>query len=257
MKLPVCISSSTPSLTLSANANAPASTEIAYQASKDSPDNTKRDQSLIGLHKRSLDLREFKHQVSGSALLFATLGFSFLSLGAFIARALDTNVIPYIVTIDEHGVVRSEGLLESPNVSQLPEQVLSAQLCEFITQLRMVTPDKNLQRQAITHVFACLKRDSKVFAQLKSFYELHNPLNEKDGSRVSIKIANVIPLDKYSYQIDWVEERFDEDSHVNSHKMRALISYEISNGYHSDPKMLMYNPLNLFIKELVLSPIMA
>lgn len=212
----------------------------------------------IGLHKRSLDLQEFKHQVSTTSILFASLGFSFLSLGAFIARSLDTNVIPYIVTVDNHGVVRSEGILESQPVTDLPEQVLSAQLCDFISKLRMITPDKSLQRQAITHVFACLKRDSKVFAQLKSFYELHNPLNDQEHIQVTIKIANVIPLDGHSYQIDWLEERSDDEGiSTTSQKMRALISYEISTGYHSDPKMLMYNPLNLFINELVISPIMA
>lgn len=210
--------------------------------------------------KHHAELREFKSTIALPALLCGTLGLAFLMSAAFIARSMDSNLIPYVVTVDTHGVVRNEGLLtpESNYMKSIPQSVISAQLCNFITDMRMVTIDKNLQKKAISHVFACLKRDSKVFSELQNTYEKSNPLNPKDKQEVKVEIANVIPLDKYTYQIDWVEMRSAPDAiDTQSNKMRALISYEISAGYYQDPNLLMQNPLNLFIKELVVSPIIA
>ena len=216
--------------------------------------------ALNSTQKRNIELSAFKGSISNTAILFISLGFAFLSLAAFISRSMDTTVVPYVVTVDTHGVVRAQGTIDEKTdyMKSVPEQVISSQLCNFISDMRMVTPDKNMQKKALSHVFSCLKRDSKVFNQLQSTFEKSNPLDPQDKQEVQVEIANVIPLDHYTYQIDWLEKRTNSDDlYSHNQKMRALVSYEITAGYYQDPNLLMLNPLNLFIKELVVSPIIA
>lgn len=216
--------------------------------------------ALNSTQKRNIELSAFKGSISNTAILFISLGFAFLSLAAFISRSMDTTVVPYVVTVDTHGVVRAQGTIDEKTdyMKSVPEQVISSQLCNFINDMRMVTPDKNMQKKALSHVFSCLKRDSKVFNQLQSTFEKSNPLDPQDKQEVQVEIANVIPLDHYTYQIDWLEKRTNSDDlYSHNQKMRALVSYEITAGYYQDPNLLMLNPLNLFIKELVVSPIIA
>ena len=216
--------------------------------------------ALNSTQKRNIELSAFKGSISNTAILFISLGFAFLSLAAFISRSMDTTVVPYVVTVDNHGVVRAQGTIDEKTdyMKGVPEQVISSQLCNFISDMRMVTPDKNMQKKALSHVFSCLKRDSKVFNQLQSTFEKSNPLDPQDKQEVQVEIANVIPLDHYTYQIDWLEKRTNSDDlFSHNQKMRALVSYEITAGYYQDPNLLMLNPLNLFIKELVVTPIIA
>ena len=216
--------------------------------------------ALNSTQKRNIELSAFKGTISNTAILFISLGFAFLSLAAFISRSMDTTVVPYVVTVDTHGVVRAQGTIDEKTdyMKGVPEQVISSQLCNFISDMRMVTPDKNMQKKALSHVFSCLKRDSKVFNQLQSTFEKSNPLDPQDKQEVQVEIANVIPLDHYTYQIDWLEKRTNSDDlYSHNQKMRALVSYEITAGYYQDPNLLMLNPLNLFIKELVVTPIIA
>ena len=216
--------------------------------------------ALNSTQKRNIELSAFKGSISNTAILFISLGFAFLSLAAFISRSMDTTVVPYVVTVDTHGVVRAQGTIDEKTdyMKSVPEQVISSQLCNFISDMRMVTPDKNMQKKALSHVFSCLKRDSKVFNQLQSTFEKSNPLDPQDKQEVQVEIANVIPLDHHTYQIDWLEKRTNSDDlYSHNQKMRALVSYEITAGYYQDPNLLMLNPLNLFIKELVVSPIIA
>lgn len=216
--------------------------------------------ALNSTQKRNIELSAFKGTISNTAILFISLGFAFLSLAAFISRSMDTTVVPYVVTVDTHGVVRAQGTIDEKTdyMKSVPEQVISSQLCNFISDMRMVTPDKNMQKKALSHVFSCLKRDSKVFNQLQSTFEKSNPLDPQDKQEVQVEIANVIPLDHYTYQIDWLEKRTNSDDlYSHNQKMRALVSYEITAGYYQDPNLLMLNPLNLFIKELVVTPIIA
>lgn len=216
--------------------------------------------ALNSTQKRNIELSAFKGSISNTAILFISLGFAFLSLAAFISRSMDTTVVPYVVTVDTHGVVRAQGTIDEKTdyMKGVPEQVISSQLCNFISDMRMVTPDKNMQKKALSRVFSCLKRDSKVFNQLQSTFEKSNPLDPQDKQEVQVEIANVIPLDHYTYQIDWLEKRTNSDDlYSHNQKMRALVSYEITAGYYQDPNLLMLNPLNLFIKELVVTPIIA
>lgn len=216
--------------------------------------------ALNSTQKRNIELSAFKGSISNTAILFISLGFAFLSLAAFISRSMDTTVVPYVVTVDTHGVVRAQGTIDEKTdyMKSVPEQVISSQLCNFINDMRMVTPDKNMQKKALSHVFSCLKRDSKVFNQLQSTFEKSNPLDPQDKLEVQVEIANVIPLDHYTYQIDWLEKRTNSDDlYSYNQKMRALVSYEITAGYYQDPNLLMLNPLNLFIKELVVTPIIV
>lgn len=216
--------------------------------------------ALNSTQKRNIELSAFKGSISNTAILFISLGFAFLSLAAFISRSMDTTVVPYVVTVDTHGVVRAQGTIDEKTdyMKSVPEQVISSQLCNFISDMRMVTPDKNMQKKALSHVFSCLKRDSKVFNQLQSTFEKSNPLDPQDKQEVQVEIANVIPLDHHTYQIDWLEKRTNSDDlYSHNQKMRALVSYEITAGYYQDPNLLMLNPLNLFIKELVVSQIIA
>ena len=250
------------------------------------------------------------HALRSQAMLviMACCGFiiALVATAALVAKSMQSSVVPYIVEVDQQGVVLNDGLL--PAAPEVPPAVLTAQMCDFIRNVRMVTPDKTLQRQLMTRAYAFVAPDSKVYDELGRFFLATDPLDPQSKAEVRVEILNVIDLGHNTLQIDWLEQQpadlttalslgthgstttpsanawsnpnyagTSESSYASGNryglnkrsssasafsepltqKWRALITYEQSSKPHHESPTLLLNPLNLLVKEYLVTAIIA
>lgn len=158
----------------------------------------------LGLKRSEVMLNSLRQHLSWVLLSFGSLALAFICLAALIAQSQRPALQPYVVTVDRHGVVLNRGLLP-PTTEALTPALVAAQLSDFVRHVRMVTPDKTLQRQLMTRAYALVAPGSKVFLDLDAYFNAHNPLSPRAPYAVSVDILNVIATGEHTVQIDWRE----------------------------------------------------
>lgn len=207
-----------------------------------------------GLYGLNLAARYLKNRL---ALLLCALccgAFGFVSLGAYIVRSQQSALVPYLVEVDSHGVVLGGQVLQAQ--PQIPQTIVAAVICQFVRDLRLVTPDNTLQSNAINAVYSHIRSGDAAQKQLDAFYQSSNPFEKSAGSRTEVLISSVIAQSDKTYQVDWVERTTGElDS--TSKNMRALVSYSISPLRRPDAQTLLLNPAGIYIKDFTVTEIIA
>lgn len=216
---------------------------------------------LFGEKRLNVLLQDLKHRLSYMVLGMGSMALSFLLLAAFIATSLRSAYIPYVVTVDTHGLVLNNGPLQPSTNDNIPPTVLLSQLCEFVRHVRMVSTDPLIQQQAVLQAYAFVQPDSEVARDLTSFYQENNPFKAAKNHTVEVEIANALSIGTNTLQVDWVEHITTEDTlrkreHV-AKKMRAIITYEqLPYGANDDTSRLL-NPLNLYVQTFIVSEVIA
>lgn len=216
---------------------------------------------LFGEKRLNVLLQDLKHRLSYMVLGMGGMALSFLLLAAFIATSLRSTYIPYVVTVDTHGLVLNNGPLQPSTNDNIPPTVLLSQLCEFVRHVRMVSTDPLIQQQAVLQAYAFVQPDSEVARDLTSFYQENNPFKAAKNHTVEVEIANALSIGTNTLQVDWVEHITTENTlrkreHV-AKKMRAIITYEqLPYGANDDTSRLL-NPLNLYVQTFIVSEVIA
>ena len=223
----------------------------------------------LGLKRSEVMLNGLRAHLTWALFSFGSLALSFFCLAALIAQSGRPALQPYVVTVDRQGVVLNRGPL-TPASEALSPALVAAELADFVRNVRMVTPDKTLQRELMTKAYALVAPNSKVFFDLDAYFNAHNPLSNKAPYAVSVDILNVIATGEHTLQIDWREQ-----SHAGAadtaltrpdasyeRTMRALVSYEQDSALtqgsaEGSERLLLLNPLGLIVTEFVVSDVMA
>ncbi len=210
--------------------------------------------SIRGLEAVSLASRVLKGRALLVAFAFMGASFGFFSLSAYIRQVERTHIIPYLVTVDSHGVVLAGGTLApSPEV---PMEVIAATLAGFIKDFRQISSDQMIQKQAILKVYSHVKDGSSSQQKLDAFYKKVNPFDEGQKKRIEVQIANVIAQQGQAMQIDWNERTITGGRSVDK-KQRALVSYQIENITNPDAQKLLLNPLSIYVTDFEISEVIT
>lgn len=223
----------------------------------------------LGLKRSEVMLNGLRSHLTWVLFSFGSLALSFFCLAALIAQSSRPALQPYVVTVDRQGVVLNRGPL-TPASEALTPALVAAELSEFVRNVRMVTPDKTLQRELMTKAYALVAPNSKVFFDLDAYFNAHNPLSNKAPYAVTVDILNVIATGEHTVQIDWREQSHAgaADTMVSAPEegyertMRALVSFEQDSALtqgtaEGSERLLLLNPLGLIVTEFVVSDVMA
>lgn len=216
----------------------------------------------LGMQKHNLLLADLRHHLIYLLLGLGGITMGFLSLAGFIASSMRSSVVPYVVTVDTHGVVLNEGKLSPLSSNEdLPASVITAQLCDFVRHVRLITKDYDIQHQAVMQAYAFVKEGSELSSELSEYYRSHNPFTLAQKQTVTVEIANVINVGEHTLQIDWVEHLKSADPLLSrfdptERKMRALLTYSIEDTVQ-DTKSILLNPLNIYVHTFIVTDVIA
>ena len=114
--------------------------------------------SVYGNEKYNIAISELKQRLSLIITALIGTAFGFICLGAYIVKSSQSQIIPYLVTVDTHGVILAKGRIDLNK--QIPQEAIAATLSNFIKNLRSVTSDSKVQRDFIleTRRLSCLTK---------------------------------------------------------------------------------------------------
>lgn len=210
--------------------------------------------SVYGNEKYNIAISELKQRLSLIITALIGTAFGFICLGAYIVKSSQSQIIPYLVTVDTHGVILAKGRIDLNK--QIPQEAIAATLCNFIKNLRSVTSDSKVQRDFILETYAYVKEGSPALQKLNDFYNNENPFIKQEQGSINIIINNVISQEHNRLQIDWTEELSDALSLSKKQMFRAILAYSVSNEAAKDPDALLLNPLQIFVEDFAVSAVL-
>jgi len=160
------------------------------------------------------------------------------------------DVIPFIFKEDASGGIVALGI---PNKEfKADNAAIANQLQEFVVALRQVPGSEAMRKISVHHVK--VMSDPMLFRN-----QLGNMLREEYtalGTGEQLVTINAIlpePTDKYTWEIDWTE---DKTGGVSA-KYKALITYTQLPRFGKNPVDSRWNPLNIAIKDININQVMG
>ncbi|MBR4607701.1 MAG: type IV secretion system protein [Lachnospiraceae bacterium] len=135
--------------------------------------------------------------------------------------------------------------------------MIRGSLSDFIFALRMITPDRTLQKHYvfIINAYVDTKSGSKAADFINELFDnkATNPFDQKEfyKKRITIESANIMPGSLSGYVI-WTEEHLDKNGEPKGadHTYRAVLNFAFPPRYSRKEDEMLANPLGLEITNI-------
>lgn len=176
-----------------------------------------------------------------------------ISLAGIILQSMKSKYIPYIVEVDRLGQPIFVSVAEQAR--QPDQRIIQAQLASFIHDLRTVTIDTNLQTKAIWNVYAVLDSEDPATFKVNDWFngsKESSPFKKAQLYTVNVDLSTIIPQSPATWQIDWLETRYDPQGlKLEESMMRALATIEIRPpGPNTSLEQIRRNPVGVYVKDI-------
>jgi len=157
------------------------------------------------------------------------------------------KLIPYFVAIDKIGEPVAGGYMKKTSIKD--PNIIKHGLGEFITSLRTVYPDLQIQKDYVFKTYVYLSDLFPAFNAVSKFYKDHSPFKRSEDERVAVSIKSILHISDKTWQINWQETVTNENSIEKSiDKYRAMVTIAIKSP--DNEKDILKNPIGLYIKDL-------
>jgi type IV secretion system protein TrbF len=197
-----------------------------------------------------LSISQFSQLVALGCIVIAIA-----AVGGLYNIGSKSKFIPLVVMQDANKKVIS--VTRADRVAGVETGDFEALAASFIENVRMVTPDVQLQRKAILKAYCVLNASDAATNKVNEY------LNGKDETRpfkraatetVNVEITSVLKETDQSYQVEWTEHIRDRQGiKKGAPEMRALVTM-----YQGDPNIrdnqspeenALCNPRALYVKD--------
>ncbi len=159
-----------------------------------------------------------------------------------IQQATNSRAVPYVVQVDEHGYAIP---IQPADVSSINNRVVSSQIGQFITNMRIRVMDRMAQRHFSVTTYRSIAQNSDALRAADDYFRNNAPFDAKEP--VTIEIRSVIPITQFTYQAEWTERTGVEASAANARRYQGVFDVEISPP--TDVQNLINNPLGVYITD--------
>ena len=163
---------------------------------------------------------------------------------ALVWQARQSHIIPYIVEVDHLGEARSVAPVTrewTPSEAQV-----AWQLGRFIGDIRSVSLDPVVTRQNWLDAYAMTTEQAAH--RLSDEARATNPFADAGSRAVSVEVTSVVRVSDQSFQVKWLETRFDRGAFVEKSHWTSVIT--ISLVPPRSPDVLRRNPLGIYVDGL-------
>ncbi len=182
------------------------------------------------------------------------LFFGFLALSAIagvIYIGSQSKFIPYVVTVDSLG--QAVAVKRADIMAPVDKRVIMATLASFINDLRIVTPDVTVQKNAVLNIYAYFNSTDPATRKTNEFFANKeiNPFKRAETETVNVNIISVIQQSQETWQVFWTEEVRDRKGRIKAKpKFRANINiYVMPPSTSRTDDDIQKNPLGIIIKD--------
>jgi type IV secretion system protein VirB5 len=174
------------------------------------------------------------------------------AVGGITYMGSQSKFIPLVFELDRGG--NTVSMTRADRIPDAKVDDYRTAVSEFITNIRTVTPDAELQRKAVLRTYAFLAPNDP--ATLKSNEYLNgskdaNPFNRAANETVSTEIKSVLQQSQDTWQVDWLETVRTRDGSLKEkpYMMRALVTIYQNSDANMKPGQFFMNPHFVFVKD--------
>ncbi|KXB09744.1 conjugal transfer protein TrbF (plasmid) [Xylella fastidiosa] len=125
---------------------------------------------------------------------------------------------------------------------------------DFITNIRLVTPDAELQNKAVLKTYGYLVPNDPATLKANEYLNATketNPFTRAANEMVSVDVKSVLQQSKDTWQIDWQETVRGRDGSLKGapYMMRALVTIYQNKDTEVEPEKMFINPHFIFVKD--------
>lgn len=183
-----------------------------------------------------------------------SLTIALAAVGGLIYIGSQSKFIPYVIEVDKLGNVATSGAA-SVGSHHVSDRAKNAALADWITCVRLVTPDVSMQRKCIFKAFSMTNPNDPATQKLNEWYNsptANAPFERAQKEMVSTDIRTVMPQTKDTWQIEWIETTRDNNGTMQKSPvtMRALVTVYIAEYTpQTTEDQLRLNPLSIYIRD--------
>jgi len=170
---------------------------------------------------------------------------SFILCLTIVGLILQSKRYPtvYVVEVNEHGSVNVVG--EATKLTYHPKlETIKYFLSLFVNNIRSIPTDSIVLKENILNAYQFVTPKGKSI--LNNYTKEYDPFAKiKKLIAVSVTILSVIKRSESTYQVTWVEERFENGSRATSERYSGLFNILIKKP--KTDNILKVNPLGLWI----------
>ncbi|MGD1094941.1 MAG: type IV secretion system protein [Bryobacteraceae bacterium] len=153
-----------------------------------------------------------------------------------------------VVAVDRNGQYLGSGTSGQPLA--VTEDMKRSALSDWVTNVRLVTPDGISQRAAIDKVYSMISSGSSAQTFVSDFYRGAPPQTRAQSQTVHVEVNSVLPTSGETYLIEWIEVTRDLQGKVLfEQRYKGAFSFVVSSSSPNDERLLRLNPIGLYITQ--------
>ncbi|MTW05904.1 conjugal transfer protein TrbF [Duganella ginsengisoli] len=197
-----------------------------------------------------VSLSQFSQLIALGCILIAIA-----AVGGLYNIGSQSKFIPLVVMQDANHKVVS--VTRADRVASVETGDFEALAASFIENVRLVTPDVQLQRKAILKAYCVLNAQDAATQKVNEYLngkEENRPFKRAATETVSTEVTSVLKETDLSYQVEWVEHIRDRQGGKKGDlEMRALVTmYQGSPNIRDNQtpeENALCNPRALYVKD--------
>lgn len=134
-----------------------------------------------------------------------------IAVVGLVAMGLQNKHIPYIVEVDKLGA--AVAVAPAQQIKAQDERVTKHALAEFISSYRTIYGDPAVQKETIFKAYRYLLPASSAYSAVSDSYKQKSPFERMATERVNVDVQSVIAISPTTWQVDWIENKFDAQGH--------------------------------------------
>lgn len=180
------------------------------------------------------------------SIAFAAMAIAIIAVVGVVYLASQNKLIPYVVEVNSEG--NTLQVYQADTMQTVDRRVVKAQLSKFVQDVRSVSSDVAVQRQAIHRAYAHLSTDMPAYTAVNTWFRKNVPFDRAKDETNVVEVRQVLPLSENTWRIEWVERsRSRTGEAIQELKWTGTASLVI--GAEVNANSIMLNPIGLFIKE--------
>lgn len=151
------------------------------------------------------------------------------------------DIVPFIFKQDGTGGITALGIANQP--MKVNQQMIASQIQNFVIALEQVPSSTELRAQQVRRVVNMTTQNSfaNTFAPM-----ITKKYKEVGTGEVLVQITNIIPIQKNSWTVDWIET---QNGHQIGTFRGSLTAEHLSEDYKQTTDQMLYNPLKLIVTD--------
>jgi type IV secretion system protein TrbF len=178
---------------------------------------------------------------------------AFVAVLGLVVTSSKPKVIPYVIEVDKLGNVVGQGV--ATQTTGADDRLKRAALFSWVRDWRMVSSDPQVEKAAISRVYALIGSSSPASMRISGSYRDSSPLKLAQTETITVDVNAIYAASKESYEVDWTETVFDlKGEQVGAQRYKGVITISINPS--SDEKIANLNPLGIYVTDISWSKVL-